>query len=131
MRSTLHVCLIAGMLLLLSAKAAGIPAAGAWEGKTGGRRAVTLQIRDDGAIHGAAIFYITDDDGDGSHNGDALPPVPLENAAWDGRALHFTLTVDGHRLSFVMKITGAGRAELHYSLAGTQREMVIPLAAIR
>jgi hypothetical protein len=131
MRQTLHVCFLAAILVLASAKAAATPIAGAWEGKVHGRKAVTLQIRDDGTLHGNAVFYITDDNGDGSHNGDALPSLQLENPKWDGTTLRFTLTVGGDHLAFVMKITGTDRAELHQLPNGRRPELVIPLAAIR
>jgi hypothetical protein len=131
MRQTLHVCFLAGMLMLVTAKAAGAPFAGTWEGKIGGRKAVTLQILEDGARHGTAVFYITDDNRDGSHNGDALPPIEIETPTRDGTTLRFTLTVGKEHLAFVMKITGAGRAELHRLPNGGRPELVIPLTAIR
>jgi hypothetical protein len=127
----LHVCLLAGMLMLVSAKAAGAPVAGVWEAAAGGRKAATLRIQDDGALRGTAVFYITKDNGDGSHNGDALPPLPLENPKWDGAELRFSLTIDGRSVPFVMKITGAGRAELHYRLNDRAPGTVLSLAAIR
>jgi hypothetical protein len=132
MRSTRHVCLLAVLLLLASAKAAGSPFAGVWEGKSDGRKSVTVRISDDGAaIHGTAVFYITDDNGDGSHNGDALPPLAFEQPGWDGAHLRFTLTTGGVRMAFVMKITVDHRAELRYRCNQTAAEAVIMLSAIR
>jgi hypothetical protein len=131
MRQTLHVCFLAGMLMLATVKAAGAPIAGVWEGTVKGRKAVTLRIEDDGALHGTAVFYITEDNRDGSHNGDALPPLVVENPKWDGAAVHFTLAIESRTVPFVMKITTDGRAELHYRLNDRGAETVIPLTAIR
>jgi hypothetical protein len=131
MQPKLHVCLLAGLFLLASAEAAGAPFTGVWEGSSDGRKAVTLRIAEDTAIHGTAIFYITDDNGDGSHNGDALPPLPFEQPAREGANLRFTLPTTSGRIVFVMKITGDGRAELRYRLNPGAPEIVIPLAAIR
>jgi hypothetical protein len=102
-----------------------------WEGRSDGRKAVTLRISDDAAIHGTAVFYITRDNGGGSHNGDALPPLAFEQPAWDGATLRFTLATGGGRIAFVMKITGDGRAELRYRRNQGAPEGVIMLSAIR
>jgi hypothetical protein len=67
----------------------------------------------DGILRGSVVFYILRDNGNGSHNGDALPSQEMKAVEWDGKKLRFTIAdSNGAPAAFVMRLTGDGVAEL-------------------
>jgi hypothetical protein len=113
MTRTCNLCLLAGLLALCLVKAAASPIVGTWEGSKDGVKAATIQVRDtDGILGGSATFYITRDEGSGTHNGAALPPLPLVGTQWDGHVLRFSVSSGEKSIAFQLRLTGEGKAEL-------------------
>ena len=87
---------------------------GTWEGERDGVKAASLTVTQTGGIlGGSVIFYIIRDNGDGAHNGQALPAQPINAVEWDGRTLRFSVArKDGTSIPFDLRLTGAGHATL-------------------
>lgn len=119
MLSRIQTFVLAVTLALCLVKAAASPIEGAWEGsRNGAKTAVVTITRTGGILGGSAIFYILRDNGEGSHNGEAMPALPLTGVQWDGRTLRFSVKPPGTgAVSFELRLTGAGRAELRRSSA--------------
>jgi len=128
MRTTLHVCLLAGAMAFCLAKAAASPVTGTWEGEDGGVKAVTLKIVDSGGkIRVDSVFYIVHDEGSGKHVG-AASEAPSAEGTWNGRQLKFTVVnTAGARIAFEMTVTGDGKAELRRLPSDGMPELVVPL----
>lgn len=119
---------LAVALACIPVLAADLPA-GAWEGRLEGRKAVALEISPTQRLHGNIVFYILHDQGDGSRDGSASPALPLDNLAWDGTVLRFSVSVDDRSVSFEMRAAGAGRAILKRLADGDVPELAIELTA--
>jgi hypothetical protein len=114
MRTLRYVCLFAGALCLLARLifGQGSSIAGTREGQLHGLKAVTLMIRQDGAIvSGNAVFYILKDEGSGLHVGAPSAPLLLVNPRWDGKVLRFSVSHGNWLAPFEMRVTGEGNAE--------------------
>ena len=114
MKRMLELCTVAGLMALCLVKAAASPVAGTWEGMKDGVKAATLKVREtDGILGGTVIFYIIRDEGSGTHNGSATPPMPLVGTQWDGNVLRFSVTNPaGKSVAFEFRVTGEGNGEL-------------------
>ena len=133
MRRTLQVCLLAGLLALCLVKAAASPVAGTWEGMKDGVKAATIHVRErDGILGGSATFYIIRDEGSGTHNGAATPPLAMVGTQWDGHVLRFSVvTAEKKSIAFEMRVTGEGRAELRRPPQGDMPEDKVAMVRAR
>jgi hypothetical protein len=113
MNQMLRVSLLGSAALFLLLGAAS-PAAGVWEGKVDGRKAVTLRLHETGGkLDGIAIFYIVRDNGDGGHDGEAVPAIRLLELKWDGGVLRFAVqNPAGQSVRFEMRFHGEKSGDL-------------------
>ena len=127
MRKTIEVALATVAVALFLAKAAAAPAAGTWEGKLDGRKAVTLTVKEsDGRLSGHATFYVVDKkfgDPDAQVVGEL--EHDLSDVIWDGKALRFSIhdpdvafemTITGVNLAVLKRLTGENAPEATVSL---------------
>ncbi len=133
MKRMLQVCSVAGLMALCLVKAAASPVAGTWEGVKDGVKAATVNVREtDGILGGSAIFYITRDEGSGTHNGAPMPPLAMVGTQWDGHVLRFSVvTADGRSIAFELRVTGEGKAELRRPPQGDMPEDKVPMVRAR
>ena len=129
MKTTLLVCLLAGVLRLATEPQPLGPILGTWEGNQEGARAVTLTIREArGKPEGTAVFYILRDEGSGFHTGAATPAFPLKAPQWDGRIVRFRIEPVGTRaLFFEMITTGRRTARLKRIAMNEEPELTVTL----
>jgi hypothetical protein len=128
MGRTLHVCLMAGVMALCLVKAAASPIAGTWEGMKDGVKAATITVREnDGILGGSVIFYITRDEGSGTHNGAALPAMAMLGTQWDGKVLRFSV----NRVVFELRVTGEGKGELRRPAQDGKSEEKVEMSRAR
>jgi hypothetical protein len=131
MHSTLRLAIVAGVLALAFARAAAAPLAGRWEGSAEGRKAVTLELRESPALAGTVVFYITNDDATGEHNGDALPAMTLNHLRWEAEVLHFDVDAGDRTVALEMRSAGEGKATLKRIASGDVTELTLVLTALR
>jgi hypothetical protein len=134
MKRTLPLCLLAGLMALCLVKAAASPVVGTWDGTKDGVKAATITVREtDGILGGTAIFYIIiREEGSGSHNGAATPPLAMVGTQWDGKVLRFSVTNDdGKSIAFEFRVTGEGKAELRRPAQNGEEEIKVPMLRAR
>ena len=133
MKTILAGCVFAGTLAMVLALGAPVPVAGAWEGRIGAARAITLKVRDNGrSIEGAAVFYIVKDEGSGAHTGSASPEIPFSNPRWNGEVLTFEIHgPHGEEGTFEMKATGRTTGEIWRVPADGETGTVLHLDRLR
>jgi hypothetical protein len=120
-------------MALCLVKAAASPVAGTWEGMKDGVKAATIHVREtDGILGGSAIFYIILNEGSGTHNGAATPPLAMVGTQWDGHVLRFSVVPsDGRSIAFELRVTGEGKAELRRPAQGDMPEDKVPMVRAR
>ena len=131
MNVTLRMATVAGVLALAFARAAAAPLAGTWEGSLDGRKAVSLELREQPRLAGTIVFYILRDNGTGQRNGEAVPAAELQNVRWDGERLRFDVAAGGRIVGFEMRPDAEGHAKLIRLDDRGNPEFTIALSALR
>jgi len=124
---------MAMVVALFLAKAAASPIVGTWEGMWDGVKAATITVREDeGILGGSAIFYITRDEGSGTHNGAPTPPMALVGTQWDGQVLRFSVNNGGGKtIAFQLRVTGEGKGELVRPAQDDKPAIRVPMVRAR